>query len=718
MNKMRNIKPLKRYGIVCCSFLMAISASNLAAHDCEPAALIGGLSNEPYAALVDEDGNVSKLPGLPPTGLIYRVAINSSGEGLIGGTNNLDAYAAVVSPCGDITPVAGLIAPGEIYSVAKNQAGAGIIGGGHLISNIPYAALVSRDGIATSLDMPNSGLMYSVAINNSGEGLVGGIGTLNTAYAGLVSPNGTVTDVPGLPVIGAIYWVAINDSGSKFIGGQNISNVYAAFVSSDLTVTPIQGLPQGLNYSVALNASGNAIMGGQSLTLPYASLVSSEGNVTTITGLPASTGKIYSVAINDSGAGLLAGFSATGPYGAFVAPDGSLTPLKGLPAGAGPNDFLDGIALDPSGIALVGGEANGVPFAAFAAPNGALTYLSGLPDNGAINTISLRMLSNLVPKSIGPFNSYSNTQFALSNALTQHCMTHGKKAYNCAEECCFALNNSSVWLSTFGNYVRENAKGWIPKYTNEIAGVMLGFDYKCVRDVVFGAGISYAYNFVRYSEGKGNAKINQESAVIYASVNKSHFYMNVALWGGAFQTTHKRHSLLSITSKANPDGWNLSPHIELSSPFVISRCQMITVDPFVSFDWNNIWQSRFKERGDSGFNIVLKDQYASMLRSEIGVRFFETFQYCWGQLIIEEKGSYVNRNPFQGGRRSASFIGSISSFDVETFSRCTQNLGTVQLHVECLPTCWKNLYGSLDYQGEFGSAFQSNMLTFSIGMDF
>src|SRR5438105_1058802 len=142
--------------------LLAITVTGISsafATDSDILAIIGGQGNA-YAAFLKVDGSVEPLSGLPPTGLTYRVALNSHDMALIGGTSGLNAYAAQVSANGEVTPVEGLIAPGEIYSVALNDSGKGIIGGGHFDSNIPYAALVSRAGKAQALNVPANGLIY------------------------------------------------------------------------------------------------------------------------------------------------------------------------------------------------------------------------------------------------------------------------------------------------------------------------------------------------------------------------------------------------------------------------------------------------------------------------------------------------------------------------------------------------------------------------------
>lgn len=676
-----------------------------------PAAIMGGQGNAPYAAFIEEDLSVAPLQGLPPTGLTYRVAINSHGYGLVGGTNGTNAYAALVSPEGRLTPVQGLIAPGEIYFVSINESGAGIVGGGHQASNVPFAAFVARDGSTTPFSgLPVNGLIYGVAIEKAGNGIIGGIGPANSAYAALTSPDGTLTPLAGLPAQGAIFWVDVNRSGTKFIGGQDQTNVYAAFVSPQGSVSPVPGLPAGLLYSVGINNGGFGIIGGSASSLPYAALVRPDRSVATIQGLPTATGIIYNVAINESGTGLLAGFSNTVPYAAFVSPQGVLRPLRNLPAGPG---FVDGAALHESGVAIIGGTSANVPFSALVAPNGTLTYLSGLPDQGQINSIAIAALDSLVPRSIGPYDSLANTQFVLSETLTQHRLF--------SRGCCVCADtqgDNSIWLAPFGSDVRQERRQSIPTYSNHILGALLGFDHCCQPGLTLGGGLAYAFNDVHYSRHLGSTKINHESAVLYASFDQPYFYIDVALWGGVYEAANKRKSFTTIISKDKINGWTLSPHIELSKAFSLTSCERFVFEPFIMLDCANSWLSRYREKGESGFNLTLKERCISILRNEIGVRFYETFYQPWGCLTLEQKVAYANRTPLSKKNHNTSFIDAFSSFDVRTLCGSSLNNAVIAFHLECLPSGLENIYALLDYQGEFGSAFQSQTLTATIGKNF
>lgn len=136
------------------------------------------------------------------------------------------------------------------------------------------------------------------------------------------------------------------------------------------------------------------------------------------------------------------------------------------------------------------------------------------------------------------------------------------------------------------------------------------------------------------------------------------------------------------------------------------------------FDWANNWQGRVNESGASGFNVILGDQYTSLLRSEVGLRFFEALQYSWGSLLLLEKGSWVTRLPFHAGSVQTSFVGSISSFSIELFSDKTENLGAIELNVQFLPGTNKHPYGAINYQGEFSSSYQNHLISLEIGKDF
>jgi len=727
----------------------------------------------PVAYLFSSNGATSSLlsaADFPSGGEIFSVAITSRGAGLIGGANYADSYLPIayfISPNGtfrSLLDAAAFPDGGFVYGVAIAENGEGIIGG-EVNPNgdgPPLGYFVSSKGTITPLVFEgdsmytDSGFINGVAIANSGIGVLGGQSnnspTPPISYVALTSNDIASFLGPADYMSGAgIISVAVADNGAALLGGVNYEAAPPLLYrrSSDGTFSSVAGLPDsGSVSSVSIAENGVGLVGGSGPTYPIAYFVSPDGVLTALGNGVFPEGVINSVAINNSGAGILGGQSTAGdepPIAYLVAPDGTLTTL-----GDGifpPNGTINGVAIAESGVGLIGGQNNGTvleglgnpsgnapPIAYLVAPDGTLTSLAAhghFPSDGIIDSVALS--DAIAPQSFGPFNSLANALFVLTHTLEDHYTGQKKffKGTNGAQVADLDLLASNdlaaanlkncpawnVWGGPFGALIYQDAEEAIPAFNDEIAGIIAAAEYSGIRNVAIGGGLAYAFTYVRYKESIGHASINQEYALLYADFNQPYFFFNVALWGGLYQMSNERHTLGFITSTSSPNGWLLSPHVEFGVPFIAKR-DWFGIDPFVMVDWANSWQNSFREKGKSGLNISLNSQYSSLLRSEIGVRFYETLEFSWGRLKIEEKGSYVNKAPFHTEAGTAAFIGAFSSFGIETFSSAVQNLGLAQIAFHFTPTHPKYPYGSIDYQGEFGSSFQSHLLVLELGKPF
>lgn len=658
------------------------------------------LLNTPFAAIVSSTGAATILSPLFTNGELNETAINSSGYGIIGGrdsTSNL-AFAASVSPSGTLSSY-NLLTDAAIQSVAINESGFAIAGGDEILAPFPpYLVLLPSGGMPQSITLtPTWGIIRSVSVNSSGTSLVGGQDN-NTGgpYGAIVMQGGSFQDLPAFAVLGNIESVAINDSGLGLIGGRDNSsnNAYAAFV-----------LPGPVLQSV--------------------------GNV--------GTGNIESVALNNSGLGLIGGTSAGISYAAQVSPGPVLTPLA-VPATVD----IDAVAISDSGVGLIGGvdSLTSTPYAALVAPNAMLTPLTFPAGMGNFIAVSIRdaCASALTPSSIGPYSSAINGMLAASNALNSHIMIHHKQRWvleeiqeeisllaDASEELpacapayrvCRDPSTLSVYLLPFYDYINQKADGSIPAFTNQIGGTLAAIDYYCANEATLGGGLGYGFNYAHYSNRLGHAKINEEMAFVFASIPIKRLFINATFWGGLYQLDNKRHSPpLPITSKLHTHGWFFSPHLELS--LWPESYSWFFWEPFAMFDWVNQWQSKATEKGSSGFNLALDSQYASLLRSEAGFRFYETVRCSWGRVLFEQKASYINRCPFDFNDISTFFVGgSASSFFIATGSESVENLAGVQFNCSFIPSDIRFPYGSINAQGEFGESFQSYFAGVEIGKRF
>ncbi len=742
--------------IVSLSYCLSLSASS--------AAIIGGNANGPfpYAAILSETGEPTSIQLTNENGYIFSVGINSFGDAIVGGTRNgnLDAYAVHISSTGILTELSPLPAAGSILAVAINNQGNGLIGGNSLGNLTPpypaYLAGVNSSGMLTLASgdpLPAEGFIQTISLNDSGYGIIGGDDNGNP-YAALVSPAVIVSPLTGtnLPTpSGRIESVSINSSRNGIIGGSHAAGAsYVSLVNSSGVTSSLSGpgLPifGGTIFEVDINDSGNAIIGGteDNSTNYYAALVSSSGYTTALSGdFPSGTsGEINAVAINNSGAGIIGGQEGITNlvYAAIVSPTGATTKIALNFAGTG---YINSVAINDAGVGLIGGNDDmNEPFAAIISPTGIVTKVTGPlhPTQGEIQSVaSDSMLEAIVPTSFAPTSSFAEALFAFSaELLSNHSYFHHRMNLwrkqpvkdqkiglvadassdpILRDSCRKNESKFSIWLDAFVANIHQNQRASTPKSTNWMTGTMLAVDYLGIQDVCIGGGVAYAFADVRIGNGLGNAKYNQEYLTLYGSWSTDHFFLNLAAWGGIYQLENVRHTLGQITSTANINGWLFLPHLEMSLPFSPSASWLI-IDPLVMFDWANNWQGEVREYGPSGIDLQMDDQYTSILRSEVGVRFFEMIQCRWGRLVLAEKGSYVNKTPFHTGAQTAFFAGSISSFQVETFSNQIQNLGVIQFHAEFIPDNAKYPYGSINYQGEFGSSSQNNLISLEIGKNF
>ena len=737
-------------------------------------AIIGGEIEgplNPYAAIVSSEGIATEITGETPSGAgqIVSVAINSEGAGIIGGRQNSDlsAYVALISPSGVATAITGDTPTdnSRIFSVSINSSGEALAGGSHSGFTSPYVVRVSTEGVASFLtgDTPESGEIRAVAINDSGAGIIGGGNPGNTgSYQALVSSEGVASALTGsLPETnnGIIYSAAINSSGNAIIAGAS-SDAYAAIVSSEGVASLVTGdntppgRTVGATQKVTINDSGNAIIGGSD---GYIALVSPEGVTSSLSGsnTPSGTATINSVAINSSGEGIIGGTDGGNPYIALVSSSGVTSSISGdTPSGSG---SINGVDINDAGVAIVGGRDGSsgtfTPYAVLVSPSGVATDITGegfptarpseflsVAIAGSSSNPSSSITSAVVPTSFGPGNSFSNSLFSLSTQiLSNHLVSYPAfKQQEKASEVGLLADASDLiywkshtvpskesnltkpkhlfWAAFFGEYAHQKKYKNFSSFDNCSAGMLLAFDYQGIQNTLIGGGAAYVFNYADLAGNRGHTKTHQEFLTAYGSWQRDNFYLDVSIFGGYYQMHNVRKSIANITSTSDTDGWLLSPHLQISTPFY--RKTWSIIDPFIQFDWANNWQGKVDEEGASGFNIHLKDLYTSLLRSEIGARFVQVLSCNWGEITFIEKGSWVNKLPFHTGSTSTYFTGSISTFSIEVFSNQTQNLGAAQLNLQFTPFNLKYPYGSINYQGEFGSSFQSHFLSLEIGVNF
>jgi uncharacterized protein with beta-barrel porin domain len=298
----------------------------------------------------------------------------------------------------------------------------------------------------------------------------------------------------------------------------------------------------------------------------------------------------------------------------------------------------------------------------------------------------------------------------------QKCWAKTKK------ECPLKPAPFTVWLEAIGAIAFQDSQHQTPGFTPSTLGGNLGFDAKIANEITIGGGATYLYTHIHEKQDAGSAHINQEDLFLYASWDPKHFYVDLGLWGGLFQTHQNRHIHMpgfSFHSLSKPKGWQLVPHLELGWIGLARRTQgsEITWNLLGMLDWAHAWQRKYKEKGSGPFNVQQNSHHGSLLRTEAGLRFSETLFFPTWNLIFQEKGSYVNVQSFNAGKVHAFIVGSPGSFTLETLNNA-QNLGVVQFLMTGASFKKGRPTGTLFYQGEFGSSYQSHQIGLEFAMSF
>jgi uncharacterized protein with beta-barrel porin domain len=246
----------------------------------------------------------------------------------------------------------------------------------------------------------------------------------------------------------------------------------------------------------------------------------------------------------------------------------------------------------------------------------------------------------------------------------------------------------------------------------------LAYDQQILPELRVGGGISHLFTHIRENQSQGHSNMNQEGAFAYSSWDHQRFYVDLLVMGGGVQIDQVRHITMtgfSFRSSSNPKGWQFLPHLEVG--FKESVPRQFDYNLFVMLDWANAWQKSYKEKGNSPFNAAQKSHYGSLLRTEAGLRFYETLFFQSWNFTIQEKISYVNTQSFNAGKVNAFLVGSPGSFTVETLSSA-QNLGVAQLALSFDPLNACYPISTLFYQGEFGSKYQSHQVNIELAWRF
>jgi len=300
-----------------------------------------------------------------------------------------------------------------------------------------------------------------------------------------------------------------------------------------------------------------------------------------------------------------------------------------------------------------------------------------------------------------------------------------KKPAGHAKTAAAPLESSAIWFAGYGDFLSQDGQNSNPKIDDTATGGILGFDYYGSQNGIFNICAGYIHNNISEAHHAGGGMSNGAILSVYGTAYLGNGYIETGALGGYNRFTMSRDVVIQsptpfdMTAKSSFNNWIAMPHIAGGYDWMMNWG---VIEPFASFDWAVSFQQAYKEKGADPLNMNIKSQTPSILRSEVGLNIYETWDTPKSTLLFQQSASYVNKAFFNTKMGSSVIIptalpaGAPGSFTVTTYNK-TLNLVGIRAELFYKHKS-SGFFLSGAYAGEFGSGYMSNDITGTLGVFF
>jgi len=288
-----------------------------------------------------------------------------------------------------------------------------------------------------------------------------------------------------------------------------------------------------------------------------------------------------------------------------------------------------------------------------------------------------------------------------------------------------APQNYGFWASGFGDFITQDKQNSNPKINDTAAGALVGFDYYGCQNGIFNLTAGYIHNDITEGHDSGGGTSNGAVLGLYGTGYIGNGYLEGGVLGGYNRFDMHRNVVIGglepfyAKAESSFNNWMVMPHLGGGYDWIMNWG---IVEPFAAVDWAVSFQESYNETGAFPLNMHIKSKTPSLLRSQVGLNLYETWDNEKGILLFEQSASYINKTMFNTKMHAAVIIapapipaGGASEFNVLTY----RNMNLFGCGTELFYKHKRSgFFVSGNYQGEFGSHYMSNTITGTLGVFF
>jgi hypothetical protein len=344
----------------------------------------------------------------------------------------------------------------------------------------------------------------------------------------------------------------------------------------------------------------------------------------------------------------------------------------------------------------------------------ALTAILPKPDAAVSAANTLFVLGNVMTSRNTPLRRKKTAEpdiallFERGELLAANEMPYGRAQTAAADKERFA-----IWFEGVGEFAKQAAQSQLPSFHTKTGAGLVGFD---VYDDKFQISSAFSYAKSSVKNSFEHDTINFYALALYGTGYIGNGFIEVGAWGVYNQYDQRRHITFpgfDAEAKSKHHGWQCAPH--LRAGYDIPLKQWI-FEPFVSADCIFLLQSGFSEKGAAPYNMVQHGSTSEALQTSVGLNTYVWQNENWGTWFVRLTGAYTYKKRFGlGNLTNEAIIGFPPGFSLFAY-QSAENLFAPS--AEILLRANRYIFGSLNYDGQFGSHYTSNAVYGKLGVFF